>query len=119
MSNWQLDANGDLDIVGNNVVVTEGRDAIRQRLQCRLRFFYGEWFLDTTLGVPYFEEILVKGPRMQIIQDIFKNVILETDGITGLTRFDFDYDSDDRKLSVTFSATSIDGDIDFSQEFPI
>ena len=45
--------NGDLQLVGAG-------PAILQHILQRLGIFLGEWFLDNTIGVPYFQQVLVK-----------------------------------------------------------
>ena len=44
---------GDLEITNNDLSLTYGVDSRRQHLEIRLRTFLSEWFLDTTVGVPY------------------------------------------------------------------
>lgn len=96
--------NGDLDII-----LMDG--AIRQSLLQRLRLFLGEWFLDTSHGVPYFQSILVKNPNLDLIQATIKNVVLSTPGITELLTFEFDYNNATRVLSVSFDARSTNGTV--------
>ena len=40
---------------------------VGQRLRLRLLTFEGEWFLDTTYGVPYFQRILGRKPTKSAI----------------------------------------------------
>ena len=50
----------DLIIDTFDLSMVDGIEQIRQKLQIRLQFFYGEWYLDTTQGVKYFDEIFKK-----------------------------------------------------------
>jgi hypothetical protein len=49
-----LDADGDLEIV-QDVRFTRGLEAVKQSIQIAIRLIRGEWFYDTTSGVPYWE----------------------------------------------------------------
>ncbi|HEX5035075.1 MAG TPA: hypothetical protein VFW62_11390 [bacterium] len=115
MSSWALDENGDLETTGNRLTLTQGREAIRQHLQVKFRLFLGEWFLDRSLGVPYFEKILLKNPNLVEVSDFLKVYILETPGVTGLESFQFAFDLQGRELRLEFRANTIDGPIDFVQ----
>ena len=78
-----------VDDQGQMVLVT-GQEEIREHSGQRLKTFFGEWFLDTTLGIPYFDEIFEKGQNVNDIDAIFINEILATPGIIRLLEFDID-----------------------------
>lgn len=115
MSSFQLDTDGDLDVTGNELTLTEEAEAIRQHLQVKFQLFLGEWFLDEDVGVPWFQEILIKQPSFIVVQEILKNVILDTPGVIAITRFQFDFDSSTREASLSFECLTEEGLIDFSQ----
>lgn len=100
----------DLQVVAGDLVIIDRADAIRQRLLQNLRLFLGEWFLDTSKGVPYYQFILVKNPNLDLVEATIKNVILKTEGMQELTKFEFGYDNSLRALSVTFEAKSTTGE---------
>lgn len=83
---------------------------IMQNLAIRLRFVLGEWFLDITQGIPYFEEFFIKNPNQIQIESILKQEIVQTRGIVSLTSFEANFDKRRRIFSVRFSARSIDGE---------
>jgi len=114
MSSFQLDNDGDLLVTNNRLTLTTGAEAVKQHLQSRLRTFLGEWFLDTSIGVPWFQEVLVKQPSFQVIQSVLKSIIVDTPGILELTFFEFDYDNS-RELTLEIEALTSDGPIDFTQ----
>lgn len=115
MSSFTLNQEtGDLLITNNSLTLTQNANAIRQHLQCTLRLFSGEWFLDTTEGVPWFTQILVKQQTFSIVREVLKKTILDTEGVISLTFFDFDFDRENRVASLEFKALSIDGPIDFT-----
>lgn len=83
---------------------------IMQNLAIRLRFVLGEWYLDITQGIPYYEEIFIKNPNQIQIESVLKQEIVQTRGILELTSFDSSFDKRRRIYSVKFSARSISGE---------
>lgn len=96
---------GDIDISKGALVLLEGVDAIIQNLRIRLRFFLGEWFLDTRLGVPYFQKLLGQKLNKAAVQSIFRKAILGTSGVKKVSAIQVDYEGISRKLLVRFTAT--------------
>src|SRR6478752_2230488 len=83
---------GDLLVAGGDLVLTSdvdprGAHPVLQDILTRLRTFQGEWFLDTTIGVPYYQTILVKAPDMTAIATALKDQILSTPGVLTLNQF--------------------------------
>ena len=68
----QLKMNSDKDVaIENNRLVWTSHNSdeeISQRLVQNLKFFLGEWFLDQTEGLPYFQAVFVKGTPPDIIE---------------------------------------------------
>ena len=116
MSDFKQTDTGDLFVAANgDLVLVEGLEAIAQHCEIRLRTFKGEWFLDTRIGVPWFEEILKKAPQLGVVSGILKQVILGTPGILSLQTFDIDFDLPTRELLVTFEAATTDGPLSFTE----
>ena len=90
---------GDLIVQNGNLMLVEEPEASGQRIQDRLLTFRGEWFLDLNFGTPYYDNILVKAPRIDVISAILKAEILKSaDG--EFTKFEASIDSRTRKLDV-------------------
>lgn len=94
---------------GNLVLVRDAR-AISQRVENRFRFFLGEWFLDLREGVPYFTQILIKGPDINIVRQIFSRVVTTTPGMGDLLSFDMEYDPTTRTLTYQWVGVTDTGD---------
>ena len=105
--------NDDLAFENNNLVMVNGADEVAQNLRNELRFFAGEWFLDTDLGVPFFEDVFKKNPDPAIIDAIFKNKILNTTGVIELLEYNLELNG--RKLELSFKARAVDGIINFNE----
>lgn len=110
MSDIELDlVTNDMKLTGGDISIVTLDAAIRQRLLQTLRLFLGEWFLDTSAGVPYYQSILVKNPNLDVVQASIKNAILSTPGIIELLSFNFNYDAAQRKVTMDFDAKSTNG----------
>lgn len=112
-----LDINtADLVIERGDIALVEGIDAIRQDVSTRLQFFKGEWFLDTRIGVPYYQSILIKNPNFTQVRFLLQQTVTTTPGVNTIDRFDMSFDSTKRSLSVDFSASTTEGQLIFDQE---
>jgi len=86
-----------------------GAECVIQRIRVRFRWFYEEWFLDLREGIPYFRDILIKNPDLNLIQFIFRRVLVLTPGIKSVQSFNIVHDKPLRHLSVSFVVLLIDG----------
>lgn len=105
---FALDATGDLQVLNGDLVMNYGTEGIASDLRSRLQTFLGECFLDTSLGVPWFEKILGKKTPSGELKSIFRQVILGTPGITAVETLDAAVAN--RTLTVVFRATAATGD---------
>lgn len=120
MSDLKLDnSTWDLVIENGDLVLMDEQESIGQLVRQRLGWFLGEWFLDASGGVPYFEDIFVKGVSLAVVDSLLKFTILETPGVLELLSFILDYDGATRTLSLTFEARTSDGIINFNEELGI
>ena len=121
MSDIKLDADGDLFLDdSDSLVLVENSEAIAQQLSIRFKFSLDEWFLDTRIGVPFFQEILVKSPNFTRVRGIYRQLILTTPGIESIEEFSLTLDSPTRTLSLSFLARKTDGEtLQFDEEFII
>ena len=86
-------------------------EAIRQSITIRLRFFRGEWFLDETAGLPYFQEILIKNPQVPALQSVFRAELLKVPGVSSVESLSLVFDKPGRELAVTFRVMTDTGAI--------
>lgn len=78
---------GDLALSGLKVI--KGDDAILQKVQCVLKFWKGEWFLDTRQGMPYVQQILAqKSPSLPALRSIFRRALLKVRQIVSVQSID-------------------------------
>lgn len=82
---------------GQLAIVT-GAHAIGQHVRQRLKTHSGEWFLDTTAGVPWLDEILGRQYDPALAETVTKAEILDTEGVTEITSFSVSFDQVTRNL---------------------
>lgn len=82
------------------IAFVTGAAAILQRVTIRLRFFLGEWFLDTRLGTPWRERIFIKGIDSRDVKQILSQVVEAVPGVKSVTNFDATIDGRTRTLTV-------------------
>lgn len=95
-------ASNDLVIKNNDLILIDNAERVAQQVLITLRFWLGEWFLDTREGVPYLEYILVKNPNMSHIKQILTEKINSVDGVNSIVSLDFDFRRITRELYVDF-----------------
>ena len=110
----------DLKIENFDLVLFDELNQIIQNLTIRLKFILGEWFLDITQGIDYFESFFIKAPNLIQIDSMLKNEIVNTRGIQEITSYESDYIANRRTFTVKFSALAISGEEILKQmELPV
>lgn len=103
-----LDASGDFDLSTGDLQITRGAEAIRQSVQIHLQFFLGEWFLDPTAGIPWWQKVFKKVQDPNVLQPIFRNGILAVTGVSAIEQLVLTFDHATRVLNVAYQ---LDGDV--------
>lgn len=95
--------NNDLTLLPDgNLRMVYDAEAVGEHARQRLQFFKGEDWLDPTIGVDWFGQVLGFAPsRMQVAEAIVKRVILKTPGVTGLRSISTTYDRGVRGVRVS------------------
>lgn len=110
MSDIKLDDNGDIELTSGlaSLITTEERFT-QQRLKIKLSLYQGEWYLDLSEGIPYFQTILQKSTPVAVVDSLFRQEILNDPSITEITSFESEVVGGEYRL--TFVATTTSGDI--------
>jgi hypothetical protein len=95
---------GDLAIEDGRLVELEGAAFVRQKIATRFKFFLAEWFLDQREGVPYFRDVFVKNPNLDVISSVFRRVALSVPGVLAIPKFRASLDAASRTLTFEFDA---------------
>jgi hypothetical protein len=108
----------DLLITGFDLSFVDNIEQIAQTLNIRMRFFLAEWYLDTLAGIPYYQYIFIKNPNQIQVDSFLQNEISSTVGVTDITSYSSAYDGASREYSVTFSASTISGNLEMEIALP-
>ncbi len=99
----------DLVFVNGKCPVTQLlTDIVVQRLKVTLYTFLGEWFLDTTIGVPYFQQIFGKIRSKATVDLIFQRIISADPDVIEILTFESTISSSGRGYSMTFQVRVAD-----------
>jgi len=111
---------GDLDLDDDDDLLVTSTDItlVRQRLQVVLRWFRGEYYLDTSRGVPYFQDVHKKAPNLALVDAILRDAVLGTEGVEELQSFSTMYDQSTREFTVTLKALTADGVVELEETVP-
>lgn len=85
-------------------------ETVGQRLKIRLLTFYGEWFINTVYGVPYFSRLLGQKQTSKAAADlIFQQEILKEGGVKEIVSFESTFVN--RKYSLVFKVRVVTGEV--------
>lgn len=98
MSCLAQDGTGDLLLTkargGKNLTIIQDKTvAAAQKLTNRFLLFLGEWYLDTRIGLPFFQLIAVKNPDLRVLKQLFTKVVLSVPPIVAIEQLDVTLDS--------------------------
>lgn len=96
----------DILIKDGDFLLIDNAERVAQQIKVKLLTFLGEWFLDTTWGVPYLEYILVKQPNQELIKQILSEQILSVDDVKSLNALELDYQVKIRTLIVNYEVST-------------
>ena len=99
--------NHDLFLDENNQIATS-QTPLDQRIDCRLRTFKGEFWLDLSIGIDYFGTVFKRNPDLNTIRHMISLEIQKVQGVKTVESLSINLDRPTRKLSVTFRVTGTD-----------
>lgn len=99
----------DLIISSADLMAIDNAERVAQQIKIQLLTWRGEWFLDTTHGVPYLDYILVKNPSIELIRSIFREQIMSVDDVNDVVDIEIDYDVKTRIMTVAYEASTFYG----------
>lgn len=103
-----MDENGDLLIVNEEIQMVNGADLVRQTVEKVLGTNKGEWSLDIDEGIE-FDNFLGKPKEDEIIKNEILDGLLQVDETFSIDQFAVEFDSESRKLKVSFTASNESG----------
>jgi hypothetical protein len=100
-----------LDLTGHRLNLITDEAAIEQQVRIRCLFFFEEWFLDLRQGIPYFRDVYVKNPNLDLVRSLFRTAILGTPRISTVPTIVLELDKSTRALTISFTATMDTGEL--------
>lgn len=108
---------GDLAVENGSWVSISGIEEVAQDVWLYLGIIRGELVFAADEGVPYVGEVTAAGTPAARLKSIFREAILSRPGVLSLLEGpDLDYDSNTRKLAVSFRADTDLGELVFTNE---
>jgi len=113
-----LTATGDYSFgQGSDNYLVDSRAAVAQEVQTTLLLFQGEWFLDTTVGVPWFTQVVGVG-TIPSYDQVIKQAIQNVQGVTGIANYSSTLNRASRALTVSATIDTEFGITQFQVEIP-
>jgi len=99
-----------LTVSGGKVTeVTDGVQEMIQRIVIAVHTHLGECYLNTLLGLPWTDEILIKNPDIGQITNRARAYILSIEGVTKVIQLDITLDRATRAMAWTINAETTSG----------
>ena len=99
----------DLVIInGDFALCADDRSALAQSISVLLKTLSGEWFLDTSIGIPYLSEIFGQKRSPLFIRQAILPHIEAVPGVKEVTDFKME-EQKNRKILITFTVILNDG----------
>ncbi|MGI4852286.1 MAG: hypothetical protein ACRYGR_10150 [Janthinobacterium lividum] len=93
------------------LTIVNDAQKVRQQIWITLTIFYGEWFLDTSIGIPYFTDVLVKNAVGTKVSSILRAAIFSVPSVTQVKTLTLNISSK-RQLTVSYSVVTSLGIVD-------
>lgn len=91
-----------------DLVLVDGLQRVQQQIKVTLLTFLGEWFLDTTFGIPYLESIMIKAPNRAEIEAIIRTKVREVPGVVRVPSVEVQIDAALRIGRITLEGIETD-----------
>ena len=109
MKDLRLTEDGDLYITEDGDV--QFTDSVLQAIKIRLKWFLGEWRINTTYGMPYYDEVFIQNPSTALIEDRVRTEILSVDGVQAVESISVTIDKPTRVAAIHFTVVANDNKI--------
>lgn len=112
----KLNSSNDITIGddGDLTLTTTRTEMCAQTLTITLNTFQGEWFLDTSFGIPYIQEIIGVARKKSIADRIFLSAIADNAYVDSIESYTSTYDRDERYYTMTVTVTTSEGTVSTS-----
>lgn len=89
-----FDIQGDLALTadGRDLMLVSNEAKVLQNIRVRAAIYKGSWRYDRNVGVPYFDDILVAGPSVELVRRRFYELLIGTDGVSSVQSLTLRFD---------------------------
>lgn len=94
-----------LDAQGRASFVS-GAERVAQQIRLHLRTFLGEWFLDTTFGTPWFEQIYGRGRDLDAVRAALRAEIASIPDVVSVGTINLKLEAQARRLEIHLPAVT-------------
>ena len=116
---WELVTEADEDNVEGDLAIRGGRfarlssfgDSVAQAVRVRLRWWRGHWFLDLSKGVPYLEQLFVRGVSDATIRAVLRREVLDVAGVARVDELRVTRDRQSRRATVSMRVVTTEGEV--------
>ncbi len=105
-----LGPDGDFAFIGGSLVRARGTPALLQRVRVAVLLWLGEWFLDVSAGTDWRQVFEAKPPDPERAQGLLRTRILSVAGVRSVDSVSVSFDSAERRLSLSYTATGESGE---------
>lgn len=105
----RLDSNFDMTFGSGLQNYAADAEAVAQNIRVKFQFLLGEWFLDTTYGIPYLQNFVVPPPDLAFVEATLKQAALEEFGVQEIDGFQISFDHSTRVCTVFVSVVTVYG----------
>ncbi|MCH8821325.1 hypothetical protein IID23_02255 [Patescibacteria group bacterium] len=109
---YALDENNDMILENGQFKTVDNGAEVPQLVRSRLLTYLEEWYLDSTVGVPYFQLLLIKPFDLNQSESVLKQTIIETEGVQTLLTFESTFERTSRGYTVQASFETIYGSVE-------
>lgn len=101
-----LDSSGNRVLVGGDYGFADGAQAVKQGVECRVRLFLREYWLDLSQGVDWTGKILIRNAQPPVVKSELAAAIAGTPDVTRVVNTAYSVDTRLRLGATTFAAAS-------------
>ncbi len=108
MKDLLLTDDGDL-FISEETADASFTESQAQAVKIRLKWFLGEWRINTGYGFPWHDEFLGEAPNLDLLRSRVRETILSVDEVEAVKSLDVSFDRQTRKVYIAFNAKLYDG----------
>lgn len=109
MKSFAVDENHDVVIYNGILQLVEGSELKRQTAECTLNTKINEWFFNDELGIDFYAILSKRAVEDETIKSVILDGLRQVDETFTIDKFAADFNKKNRKLKISFTASTEDG----------